>query len=48
MPSPTIRGYRVEPGEVEQALLANPVIREAFVTGWTDAARAGEQRLAAF
>jgi len=43
-----IRGYRVEPAEVEQALLANSVIREAFVTGWTDAARAGEQRLAAY
>lgn len=43
-----IRGYRIEPAEVEQALLAHPAIREAFVTGWADAARSGEQRLAAY
>jgi len=43
-----IRGYRIEPAEVEQALLAHPAIQEAFVTAWADAARAGEQRLAAY
>jgi amino acid adenylation domain-containing protein len=43
-----IRGFRVEPAEIEQALLANPVIHQAFVTAWTDAERAGEPRLVAY
>jgi len=43
-----IRGNRIEPAEVEQALLVHPAIQEAFVTAWADAARSGEQRLAAY
>lgn len=43
-----IRGYRIEPADVEQALLAHPAVKEAFVTSWADAARSGEQRLAAY
>ncbi|HYJ80694.1 MAG TPA: amino acid adenylation domain-containing protein, partial [Longimicrobiaceae bacterium] len=32
-----VRGYRVEPGEVESALLAHPAVREAAVAPWDDA-----------
>jgi amino acid adenylation domain-containing protein len=41
-----IRGYRVEPGEVEQALLAIDGIKEALVIARED--RPGDQRLAAY
>lgn len=40
-----IRGFRVEPGEVEAALRAHPEIREAFATVRDDG---GEKRLVAF
>jgi aryl carrier-like protein len=33
-----IRGWRIEPGEVEAALLDRADVKEALVTGWTDAA----------
>jgi amino acid adenylation domain-containing protein len=41
-----IRGIRVEPGEVEQVMLALPGVRAAAVTVWT--ARAGDKRLAGY
>jgi amino acid adenylation domain-containing protein len=41
-----LRGYRVEPAEVELALLGLDNVREAVVHTWTDAA--GEVRLAAY
>ncbi|HEX8903600.1 MAG TPA: AMP-binding protein, partial [Longimicrobiaceae bacterium] len=40
-----VRGFRVEPGEVETALAAHPAVREAVVTAWEDR---GEKRLAAY
>jgi amino acid adenylation domain-containing protein len=40
-----IRGFRVEPGEVEAALRAHPAVREAFATVRDDG---GEKRLVAF
>ncbi|HEX8245511.1 MAG TPA: amino acid adenylation domain-containing protein, partial [Longimicrobium sp.] len=40
-----VRGFRVEPGEVETALAAHPAVREAVVTAWDDR---GEKRLAAY
>jgi amino acid adenylation domain-containing protein len=40
-----VRGFRVEPGEIETALLAHPAVREAVVTAWDDR---GEKRLAAW
>ncbi len=41
-----IRGFRVEPGEVEAALCAHPSVREAVVVGRADAS--GAQRLVAY
>ncbi len=40
-----IRGFRVEPGEVEAALLRHPAVREAVVMARAD--RSGTQQLAA-
>ncbi|HEX8696368.1 MAG TPA: amino acid adenylation domain-containing protein [Longimicrobium sp.] len=40
-----VRGYRVEPGEIETALLAHPAVREAAVSTWEER---GERRLAAY
>ncbi len=41
-----LRGFRVEPGEVEAALAAHPAVREAVVVVREDAA--GERRLAGY
>ena len=41
-----VRGYRVEPGEVESALLQHPGVREAIVVGQADTE--GETRLIAY
>jgi len=41
-----IRGYRVEPGEVEAALRSHPSVREAVVVAWQGSA--GDPRLAAY
>ncbi len=44
-----VRGFRVEPGEVESALLRHPGVREAVVTATTEAAGgAGGHRLVAY
>ena len=40
-----MRGFRVEPGEVESALLGHPGVREAVVTAAKEAA--GGHRLVA-
>jgi acyl-coenzyme A synthetase/AMP-(fatty) acid ligase len=44
-----VRGFRVEPGEIENALLKHTAIAEAAVAGETDgSAGSGETRLAAY
>jgi acyl-coenzyme A synthetase/AMP-(fatty) acid ligase len=42
----TIRGYRVEPADVEAFFSGTGFVREAAVTAWVDSA--GEQNLAAW
>jgi len=41
-----VRGFRVEPGEIEAALGRHAAVREVVVADWTD--RAGNRRLAAY
>ncbi|MER7167890.1 amino acid adenylation domain-containing protein [Micromonospora sp. NPDC000207] len=41
-----VRGYRIEPGEVESALLAHPSVAEAVVVAHTD--EAGDRRLVGY
>jgi amino acid adenylation domain-containing protein len=41
-----LRGYRIEPGEVQQSLLSHPAVRDAVVIA--QAGASGEKRLAAY
>ena len=41
-----IRGFRVEPGEIEVALSEHPGVREVVVTPWSDSS--GSRRLVAY
>ena len=41
-----VRGFRIEPGEVETALKAHPAVRDCVVTAWDDGT--GERRLVAY
>lgn len=41
-----VRGYRVEPGEIEATLIAHPCVAEAVVVGWQD--EFGKQRPVAY
>ena len=43
-----VRGFRIETGEVESALLAHPLVREAAVRAVTFGELGGERRLAAW
>jgi len=43
-----VRGFRIEPGEVETALLATGRVRDAAVVAWSPGGDVGERRLVAW